>query len=221
MYVGVVVTFSITQAIAIILVGRVKPSDTTLNATDVAADADADMTTFVDASGGALEANTTAETAETCKESTVAPMLVIGSVITSLVLSVLVGLLLGVLLYVIIGLPIRPLLKQTLRLRSPLHEVYIKAALSLACGCCTFLMRLGLKELSELAERRDVTAFKFRVEPLFSCLIGGVVVVNIRKCAADRKLCRRPSPRLAAPHRASPPLSNPSPPLCRCQGGAR
>ena len=120
MYVGVVVTFSITQAISMILVGGVEPSDATLNATTNADDANATANAYADAdaSSSALEAaNATSadgDGEDTCRESTVAPMLVIGSVITSLVLSVLVGLLLGVLLYVIIGLPIRPLLKQVI-----------------------------------------------------------------------------------------------------------
>ena len=102
MYVGVVVTFSITQAISIILVGGVEPSDATLNATTSADDANATATAYADAdasgTGGALEA-ANATTADgngddTCRESTVAPMLVIGSVITSLVLSVRTALLL-------------------------------------------------------------------------------------------------------------------------------
>mgnify|MGYP006137301327 CR=1 FL=1 len=42
-----------------------------------------------------------------------------------------------------------------------------------------------------------MTSFKFRVEPLFSCLIGGVVVVNIRKGARAeewKRMCKTIAP---------------------------
>jgi len=42
-----------------------------------------------------------------------------------------------------------------------------------------------------------VTSFKFRVEPLFSCLIGGVVVVNIHNGARAeewKRMCKAIAP---------------------------
>ena len=60
-----------------------------------------------------------------------------------------------------------------------------------------FMLRLGLKELSATLERDQVTSFKFRVEPLFSCLIGGVVVVNIHNGARAeewKRMCKAIAP---------------------------
>ena len=39
-----------------------------------------------------------------------------------------------------------------------------------------------------------MTTFKFRVEPLFSCLIGGIVVVNINHGARAEEWNPKPKP---------------------------
>ena len=179
MYLGVILLFSITQAVSVILVGSVKPAVLATNAS-LAGGTNATHGVDVDVEDEAGNVG-----------------LIIASVITSLLLSIVVGLLLGVVLYGIIGLPIRPLLKKVARLRSPLHEVYLKAAASLLLGMAIFLLRLGLKELSDVTEREQGTTFKFRVEPLFSCLIGGVVVINIRGGARAeewKRMCKAIAP---------------------------
>ena len=50
------------------------------------------------------------------------------------------------------------------------------------------------QELSATLERDQVTTFKFRVEPLFSCLIGGVVLVNVNNGARTEEWNPSPSP---------------------------
>lgn len=180
MYLGVILVFSITQAVSVLLVGSIKPAP------------------FLSANASVVGNNVSATDLVEDDEGSAANVgLIIASVITSLLLSIVLGLLLGVVLYAIIGLPIRPALKEVARLRSPLHEVYIKASASLLLGMAIFIMRLALKELSDVAERDGVTTFKFRVEPLFSCLIGGIVVVNIRKGARAeewKRMCKTIAP---------------------------
>ena len=126
MYLGVILLFSVTQAVSVILVSAVRPAVLATNATLVGS---TNATSIVGVEDEAASAANVG--------------LIIASVITSLLLSIVVGLLLGVVLYGIIGLPIRPLLKKLARLRSPLHELYIKACASLLLGMAIFMLRLA------------------------------------------------------------------------------
>lgn len=67
---------------------------------------------------------------------------------------------------------------QYLRLRSPMYELYIKAALALSLGFGAFVVRMMLNFVQKTAPKTQV---KITIIPLLSCLFAGVVVTNFRK----------------------------------------
>ncbi|KAL1530861.1 hypothetical protein AB1Y20_001755 [Prymnesium parvum] len=118
----------------------------------------------------------------------------IGRVFTSLVLSMCLGMLMGVVLYGIAGLRLRMPMKRYLKIRSPLIELYIKAALALALGFAVFFLRMLLNFAQKSYGRHEM---KITIVPLLSCLVSGVVVTNFRKCKrADEfsRICKSIAP---------------------------